>query len=64
MSWSKKYYNGLTEAQHKINDNWFKNMLNFLNNTGILFVPNLQKSFNKKGVEVGSGHISGRPPND
>ena len=63
-SWSKKYYEGLTEAQHKINDNWFKNMLHFLNNTGILFVPNLQKSFNKNGVEVGSGHISGRPPND
>ena len=51
-SWSKKYYEGLTEAQHKINDNWFKNMLHFLNNTGILFVPNLQKSFNRKGEEI------------
>ena len=51
-SWSKKYYEGLTEAQHKVNDEWFKNMIKFLNNTGILFVPNLQKSFNRKGEEI------------
>jgi len=51
-SWSKKYYEGLTEAQHKVNDIWFKNMLRVLKNTGILFVPNLQKSFNRKGEEV------------
>ena len=51
-SWSKKYYEGLTEAQHKVNDEWFKNMRKFLNYTGILFVPNLQKSFNKKGKEI------------
>ena len=51
-SWSKKYYEGLTEAQHKANDDWFKNMIKFLNYTGILFVPNLQKSFNKEGEEV------------
>ena len=66
MSWSKKYYNGLTEAQHKANDDWFKNMLKFLKNSrkGVLFVPNLQKSFNKKGVEVGRWSIEGKPPND
>ena len=52
MSWSKKYYNGLTETQHKANDNWFKNMLKFLKNIGVLFVPNLQKTFNKKGEEI------------
>ena len=55
-SWSKKYYGcskeGLTEAQHKVNDEWFKNMRKFLNYTGILFVPNLQKSFNRKGEEI------------
>ena len=51
-SWSKKYYEGLTEAQHKVNDEWFKNMRKFLNYTGILFVPNLQKSFNRKGEEI------------
>ena len=51
-SWSKKYYEGLTEAQHKANDVWFKNMLRVLKNTGVLAVPNLQKSFNKEGEEV------------
>mgnify|MGYP003148042299 FL=1 len=51
-SWSKKYYEGLTEAQHKANDEWFKNMLKFLKDKGVLFVPNLQKSFNKKGEEI------------
>ena len=52
MSWSKKYYKGLTNTQHKINDAWFKNMLNYLKDTGILYVPNLKKSFNKKGEEI------------
>ena len=51
-SWSKKYYEGLNEAQHKVNDVWFKNMLKFLKDKGVLFVPNLQKSFNKKGEEI------------
>ena len=50
-SWSKKYYEGLTEAQHKANDVWFKNMLKVLKNTGVLAVPNLQKTFNKEGQE-------------
>ena len=35
MNWSKKYYKGLTNTQHKINDAWFKNMLNYLKDTGI-----------------------------
>ena len=52
MNWSKKYYKGLTNTQHKINDAWFKNMLNYLKDTGILYVPNLNKSFNKQGEEV------------
>ena len=30
MSWSKKYYKGLTNTQHKINDDWFKNVLQVL----------------------------------
>ena len=52
MSWSKKYYKGLTKKQHKINDDWFKDMLTFLKENGILHVPNLEKSFNKNGEEV------------
>ena len=52
MSWSKKYYKGLTNTQHKINDDWFKNVLRVLKESGILYVPNLDKSFNKKGREI------------
>mgnify|MGYP001174432841 CR=1 FL=1 len=52
MSWSKKYYKGLTKNQHKVNDDWFKDMLKYLKDSGILYVPNLEKSFNKKGEEV------------
>ena len=51
-SWSKKYYNSLTEEQHKANDDWFKDVLRLLKDTGILAVPNIQKCFNKKGEET------------
>ena len=51
-SWSKKYYEGLTEAQHKANDDWFESKRKLLNYTGVLIVPNLQKSFNRKGEEI------------
>ena len=52
MSWSKKYYTGLTNTQHDINDDWFKDMLKYLKDSGILYVPNIKKSFNKKGEEI------------
>ena len=52
MSWSKKYYTRLTNTQHEINDDWFKNMLKYLKDKGILYVPNIKKSFNKQGEEV------------
>ena len=51
-SWSKKYYEGLTEAQHKVNDDWFESKRKLLNYTGVLIVPNLQKSFNRHGEEI------------
>ena len=51
-SWSKKYYEGLTEAQHKANDDWFESKRKLLNYTGVLIVPNLQKSFNRHGEEI------------
>ena len=53
MSWSKKYYKGFTEEQHKANDAWFKSQLGMLKDTGVLAVPNLQKVFNKQGKEIG-----------
>ena len=52
VSWSKKYYEGLTEAQHKANDDWFESKRKLLNDTGVLIVPNLQKSFNRHGEEI------------
>ena len=52
MNWSEKYYEGLSEEQHRINNQWFINMLNYLNDTGTLYVPNLNKSFNKQGEEI------------
>ena len=59
-SWSKKYYEGLTEAQHKANDDWFESKRKLLNYTGVLIVPNLQKSFNRHGEEINLG----LPPTD
>ena len=52
MNWSEKYYEGLIKEQHRINNQWFKNMLNYLKDKGILYVPNLNKSFNKQGEEI------------
>tara|TARA_R110002167_G_scaffold228112_1_gene433215 strand:+ start:60 stop:224 length:165 start_codon:yes stop_codon:yes gene_type:complete len=51
MSWSKKYYADLSEFEHDANDGWFKNMLSMLTDKGILYVPNLDKRFNKQGEE-------------
>tara|TARA_Y100000310_G_C19996288_1_gene496392 strand:- start:213 stop:401 length:189 start_codon:yes stop_codon:yes gene_type:complete len=52
IGWSKKYYEGLTEDQHKANDEWFRKALELLSDTGILGVPNIGKRFNKQGEEV------------
>ena len=30
MNWSEKYYESLNDTQHKINNEWFKNMLRYL----------------------------------
>jgi hypothetical protein len=51
-SWSKKYYNGLTESQHQANDAWFQRVLDLLTDAGFLMIPNLKKAFNKQGEEV------------
>ena len=44
----------LTPEQHEINNEWFKRMLSMLNPDGQLYVPCLNKSFNKSGEEVSS----------
>ena len=50
--WSKKYYDGLTETQHRINDAWFREMLSRLTSTGVLIVPGLGLVFDKEGEEI------------
>ena len=42
----------LTPEQHETNNNWFELMLYFLKEDGVLYVPCLDKSFNKLGEEV------------
>jgi hypothetical protein len=51
MSWSKKYFETLTDYQHEVNDAWFKSALGLLKESGILTVPVLRRFFNKKGEE-------------
>ena len=35
MNWSEKYYKGLNNNQHRINNEWFKSMLKYLKDNGI-----------------------------
>ena len=44
----------LTPEQHEINNEWFKSMLSMLKPDGQLYVPCLDKSFNKSGEVVSS----------
>ena len=50
--WSQSYIKGLTTSEHNANNNWFNSMLTMLKEDGILYVPMLDKSFNKLGEEV------------
>ena len=50
--WSESYFNDLTIREHNVNNQWFNSMLNMLKEDGILYVPILNKSFNKLGEEV------------
>ena len=51
-SFSQKYFPNLNEFEHQYNDIWFNNMLNMLTDSGQLYVPILNKTFNKLGEEV------------
>ena len=51
-NWSQSYFTGLTLTQHSLNNLWFEIMLEQLTPTGVLFVPVLNKQFNKLGEEV------------
>jgi len=52
MKFSETYYKHLTTYQHKINNEWFINKLKLLKDNGVLIVPNINKRFNKQGLEV------------
>ena len=48
-NWSQTYFTNLTLDEHTANNNWFRSMLYMLKEDGQLYVPILNKSFNKKG---------------
>ena len=52
--WSQSYMKEyrLTFEEHHLNNEWFNNSLAMLKPTGILYVPLLDKQFNKQGDEV------------
>ena len=52
VQWSQKYYKNLNKKQHLINNILFNNILKQLKKDGFLYVPNINKSFNKKGQEI------------
>ena len=52
QQWSQSYFTNLTSDQHDANNNWFQSMRDRLTDSGILYVPILDKEFNKLGEEV------------
>ena len=52
QQWSQSYFDDLTLKEHIINNQWFDNMLSMLKDDGILYVPILDKEFNKLGEEI------------
>ena len=52
QQWSQSYFNDLTLAKHNVNNQWFQSMRDKLTDSGILYVPILDKEFNKLGEEV------------
>ena len=52
QAWSESYFTNLTPDQHDTNNNWFQSMRDRLTDSGILYVPILDKEFNKLGEEL------------
>ncbi len=52
QQWSESYFTDLTSYEHNVNNNWFASMLTMLKDDGELYVPVLNKSFNKLGEEI------------
>ncbi len=51
QQWSQTYFTNLTLDQHIANNNWLMNMLTMLKDDGVLYVPVLDKNFNRLGEE-------------
>ena len=54
QQWSQTYYTNLTPDQHNMNNRWFQSIRDKLTDSGVLYVPNLNKTFNRLGEEVNS----------
>jgi len=52
QQWSQSYFTDLTSEEHNVNNQWFQSMRDRLTDSGILYVPILDKEFNKLGDEV------------
>ena len=53
QQWSQQYYPDLQEwFFHEINNKWFNLMLYNLKDDGKLYVPNIDRTFNKQGDEI------------
>jgi len=52
QQWSQSYFTDLTPDQHNVNNQWFQSMTSKLTDKGILYVPILDKQFNKLGEET------------
>ena len=51
-NWSQTYFTNLTLEQHIVNNEWLMNTLTMLKEDGELYVPCLNKSFNRLGEEI------------
>ena len=52
QAWSESYFTNLTPEEHNVNNQWFQSMRDKLTDSGILYVPILDKEFNKLGEEL------------
>ena len=52
QQWSQSYFTDLTPDQHDVNNQWFQSTRSMLKDDGILYVPILDKEFNRLGEEV------------
>jgi len=62
--WSQSYIKGLTSEQHHVNNVFIGSMLDQLKDDGKLYVPMLDKWFNKLGKEVTSTGVELEDVND